>query len=50
MQLHKLEQGRHNHNHAVEHEIELLEKHFRRRMTRKVIPKRLWVFSILYEA
>ena len=50
MQLHNLEQGRNNQNHAAKCEIGFLVKCWRRRITKKVIPKRLWYFGIVYEA
>ena len=50
MQLHNSEQGRNNHNHAAEREIGLLEKHWRRRMIKKVVPTQLWDFELVYEA
>ena len=38
MQLQNLEQGRYNHNHAAEREIGFLENHWRRKITKKVVP------------
>ena len=50
MQLHNSEQGRHNHNHATESEIGFLAKRWRKLISKKVIPKRLWYFGMVYEA
>ena len=44
------EQGRHNQNHAVERVMWFLEKLWRRRMNKKVIPKRLWYFGLVHGA
>ena len=49
MQLHNLEQGRQNKNHASEREIWFLAKHWRRQTTKKMILKRLWYFGLVYE-
>ena len=40
----------HNQNHSVERDIGFLEKRWRSKMTKKVIPKRLWDFGIVYKA
>ena len=45
--LQNSEQGRHNQNHAAEHEIGSLANHSRRRTTKKVILKQLWYFGIV---
>ena len=50
MQLYNLEQGRHNQNHTAECEIGFLAKRWRRQMTKKVIPKWLWYFGLVYNA
>ena len=50
MQLHNLEQGRQNKNHASEREIWFLAKHWRRQTTKKMILKRLWYFGLVYKA
>ena len=50
LQLENLEQVIHNQNRAAECEIGFLEKLWRRQMKKKVIPKRLWDFGIVYEA
>ena len=49
MQLQKLEQIRNNQNQYAEHDIGLLPKRWRRQITNKMIPKRLWDFGIVYE-
>ena len=49
MRLQNLGQGRHNNNHTIKCEIGFLAKHQRRQMTKKVIPKRLWYFGLVYE-
>ena len=41
MQLQDLGQYTHNQNHVVEHKIGFLEDRWRRKMAKKVIPKRL---------
>ena len=41
MHLQNLEQGSHSQNHAIERDIGLLANHWRRRMAKKVVPKRL---------
>ena len=50
MKLQNSEQERNNQNHAAEREIGFLANNWRRQMTKKVIPKRLWDFGIFYES
>ena len=50
MQLETSEQGRHNQNQAAEREIGFLSKRWKRRMTKKLVPKRLWDFGLVHEA
>ena len=50
MQVNNSEQVRHNQNHVVEREIGFLEKSKRRQITKKVIPKWLWYFGVVYKA
>ena len=48
--LHTTKQGQKNQNHAAEHEIGMLAKHWKLRMAKKNVPKRLWDFGLVYEA
>ena len=48
--LHTTKQGQKNQNHAAEHEIGMLAKHWKLWMTKKNVPKCLWDFGLVYEA
>ena len=50
IQLRHKEKGRYNQNHAAEREIGFLSERWRRRMTKKYVPRRLWDFGLVYEA
>ena len=50
MRLQNLEQGRHNQNHDAERLIGFLANRWMRQITKKVIPKRLLGFGIVYKA
>ena len=48
--LHTTKQGQKNQNHAAEHEIGMLAKHWKLHMAKKNVPKCLWDFGLVYEA
>ena len=50
MHIYNPEQGNKNKNHAADREIGFLTKRWRRQITNKVIPKRLWDFGLFYDA
>lgn len=50
IQLRHKEKGRYNQNHAAEREIGFLSDRWRRRMSKKFVPRRLWDFGLVYEA
>ena len=50
IRLHTSEQGRKNQNQAAERKIGFLEEHWRARMHKKKVPKRLWDFGLVYES
>lgn len=50
IKLHHKEKGRYNQNHAAEREIGYLSERWRRRMSKKKVPRRLWDFGLVYEA
>ena len=50
IQLNHKEKGRYNQNHAAEREIGFLSERWRRRMSKKNVPRRLWDFGLVYEA
>ena len=50
MQLHKIEQGLKNQNHAAEREIGFLANRWKLQMQKKRVPKRLWDFGLVVES
>ena len=50
IQLHTIEKGRKNQNHAVEREIGFLAKRWKLQMQKKRVPKRLWDFGFVLES
>jgi hypothetical protein len=50
IRLHHTEKGRKNQNHKAEREIGILKTRWKRRMTEKSVPSRLWDYGLVYEA
>jgi hypothetical protein len=49
IQLHTMESGRHNQNHAADLEIMHLGKRWQLRMDKNQVPARLWDFALVHE-